>query len=172
MPPIDVVETPLSVDQGIGRFVGELSRNEGEGHGSAYDMSVVEFNLQDVLNPATGNAYHGDTDYVTGGIDITALVADTRHCRFKRILSVIPQPWDSDKAWAAGYQLVASFPNNQFIIHRPVSGDVMLKLLVQSAVGQEPLEELTNGTAMADQSVRCLVVGVRGTNPVATTPPA
>lgn len=164
MPPIDVVETPLSVDQGIGRFMGELTRNEGEGHGSAYDISVVEFNLRDVLNPATGLVYHGNEDYVTGGIDITGLVADTRHCRFKRILSVIPQPWDSDNAWVAGYTLVMSFPNNQFVIHRPVTGDVMLKLLVQTGVNQEPLAELTNGTAMADQTVRCTVTGVRGHN--------
>lgn len=170
--PIDVIETPETGDQGIGRFLGELTRNEGEGHGSAMDISIVEFNLRDVLNPSTGLVYHANEDYVTGGIDITALVADTRHCRFKRILSVIPQPWDSDNAWVADYNLAISFPNNQFIVHRPATGDIMLKLYVQTGTITEPLAELGNGVAMADQTVRCTVMGVRGNNSVATAPPS
>jgi hypothetical protein len=80
-------------------------------------------------------------------------------------------PWDSDKAWT-GQVPAISVPNGQFYIHRPTTGDVLLKLFVQTAVAQEPLEELSNGTTIPDMAVRVLVIGNRGLNPVATAPPA
>ena len=168
--PIDVVETPISTDQGIGEWIGASRKEVGSGH-PGLDFGIVEFNLRAVINPDTGAVYFGNEEYETGGIDITAIVADTRHCRFQRILHMQVTPWDSDDTFT-GHQPVISVPNGQFKIHRPSTGDVLLKIFVQSGVLDEPNKEMDNAVQLPDITFRVLVVGVRGNNPVSLEAPA
>jgi hypothetical protein len=164
--PLDVSETPETNDQGIGEWIGASRKEVGEGH-PGLDFGLVEFDLQDIIDPATGAAY---ANYPTGGLDITALVSDTRHCRFKRILHMEVTPWDSDNVWT-GHIPAISVPNGQFKIHRPVTGDVLLKLFVQTGTLDEPMKEMDDQTAIPNMTVRVKVTGVRGNNFIDLSPP-
>ncbi len=163
--PIDVPDAAETGDQGIARFIGETTRLEGEGHGSGYDHSVVQIVPAEIIDPATGVPY---VNYPTGGLDITPIVSDTRHCRFKRILEVEVRQMGGTHTWLPE----VDFPNGQFLIHRPVVGDVMLQFFVQTAAITEPMAELANEGAIPDITIRCNVTGVRGLNPIDISVPA
>jgi len=159
----DPSNLPEAVDGevGLGLFLGSSRLDVGP-HEHGVAISTVDFNLTEVIDPATGAPY---ATYVTGGIDITGIVANTRRCRYKQIWAVIPQ----FQHFGGTPPTVTEIPAIRFaratgppLIYRPGVGDILLQLFRGTDNAGEAFPELANGQALRDATIRCTVIGIRG----------